>query len=90
MDYLAHPCPPSKHFDTFPLPFDLENARAVVVEDGTTPVVFTVSADVAKVVARAIDYTESWTFDGGIVGERTCYKKIIETAEEITGECPSL
>lgn len=86
MDYLAHPCPPSKHFDTFPLLFDLENARAVVVEDGTSPVVFTASADVAKVVARAIDYPEPWTVDGGIVGEKSSYKAVIETAEKITGQ----
>ncbi|OJJ94626.1 hypothetical protein ASPACDRAFT_128149 [Aspergillus aculeatus ATCC 16872] len=86
MDYLAHPCPPSKNFDTFPLLFDLENARAVFVEDGTSPVVFTSSADVAKVVARAIDYPDAWTFDGGIVGQRTSYKEIVETAERITGQ----
>ncbi|KAK1145722.1 hypothetical protein N8T08_003960 [Aspergillus melleus] len=85
MDYLAHPCPPSKHFDTFPLLFDLENARAVVVEDGSRPVVFTASEDVAKVVARAIDYPEPWTIEGGIVGHRTSYKEIIQTAEKITG-----
>ena len=86
MDYLAHPCPPSKHFDTFPLLFVLENARAVVVKDGTSPVVFTASADVAKVVARAIDYPEPWTVDGGIVGEKSSYKAVIETAEKITGQ----
>lgn len=85
MDYLAHPCAPLKHFDTFPLLFDLENARAVVVEDGKAPVVFTASADVAKVVARAIDYPEPWTFDGGIVGERTSYAEVIQKAEKITG-----
>jgi nucleoside-diphosphate-sugar epimerase len=85
MDYLAHPCPPSKHFDTFPLLFDLENARAVVVEDGSSPVVFTASEDVAKVVARAIDYPEPWTIEGGIVGHRTSYKEIVEIAEKVTG-----
>ena len=86
MDYLAHPCAPLKHFDTFPLLFDLENARAVVVEDGKAPVVFTASADVANVVARAIDYPEPWTFDGGIVGERTSYAEVIQKAEKITGK----
>lgn len=86
MDYLAHPCPPSKHFDTFPLLFDLENARAVVVEDGSHPVVFTASADVAKVVARAIDYPEPWTVEGGIVGHRTSYKEIVQIAEKVTGK----
>ncbi|RAK72679.1 NAD(P)-binding protein [Aspergillus fijiensis CBS 313.89] len=86
MDYLAHPCPPSKHFDTFPLLFDLENARACLVEDGSAPLVFTSSADVAKVVARAIDYPGTWTVDGGIVGQRTSYKEVVQTAEKITGQ----
>lgn len=89
MDYLAHPCPPSKHFDSFPLLFDLENARAVIVEDGTKPVIFTASADLAKVVARAIDYPEPWTFDGGIVGEKTSHKEVIEKAEKVTGNLKS-
>ncbi|KAE8380008.1 hypothetical protein BDV26DRAFT_258105 [Aspergillus bertholletiae] len=86
MDYLAHPCPPSKHFDTFPLFFDLENARAIFVEDGLRPVVFTASEDVAKVVARAIDSPEPWTTDGGIVGHRTTFKEIVQIAEKITGQ----
>lgn len=88
MDYLAHPSPPSKHFDTFPLLFDLGKQRAILVEGGKAPVTWTASADVGKVVAHAIDSSEPWTLNGGMVGEKSDFATLVATAEKVTGEFP--
>ena len=85
MDYFAHPYPPSKHTNTFPLLFDLIGARAVIVEDGTAPMSLTAASDVGKVVAHAINSNVAWTMEGGIVGEKTTMLGLVETAEKITG-----
>ncbi|KKA19886.1 hypothetical protein T310_6116 [Rasamsonia emersonii CBS 393.64] len=92
MDYLAHPCPPSKHMSTFPMFFDLVGARAIVVEDDLAPMVVTAANDVAKVVARAIDSVEPLSphNGGGIVGEKTSMMEIIHLAERITGNVTPL
>lgn len=77
MDYLAHPYPPSKNTNTFPILFDLLGARAVIVEDGTGPMELTAAGDVAKVVARAIDSDEPWTVHDGLGNSLTAVTAII-------------
>lgn len=85
MDYLAHPYSPAKFVTTFPIMFDMENARATSVEDGTAKFVLTTVRDVTKVVAQAIDYPKPWPVDGGMIGTKTSMAELVRLGEKITG-----
>lgn len=64
---------------------DVENGHTLQVEDGDYWIVFTTIQDVAKVVARAIDYPGKWPEIGGMVGSRIQMKELVHLAERIRG-----
>jgi hypothetical protein len=86
MDYFAHPRAPAKYLHTFPPLFDMESCRAAVLEGGSGPLMFTALGDVAKVVASALDYSEPWPANGGMLGQKTSMAEIIKIGEKIRGE----
>lgn len=64
---------------------DVENGHALQVEDGDYWLAHTTIQDVAKVVARAIDYPGKWPETGGMVGSRIEMKELVQLAEKIRG-----
>lgn len=46
----------------------------------------TTAADLAAIVARAVDYDGKWPVNGGIRGNRVTYSQIIEIGERVRGE----
>lgn len=86
MDYYAHPYQQTKFLHTFPPMFDMENGRAVIVEDGTDALVVTTLSDISKVVSQALDYEDPWPVVGGMVGTKTTMAEMIRVGEKIRGE----
>ncbi|XDG05331.1 hypothetical protein ABKA04_004946 [Annulohypoxylon sp. FPYF3050] len=86
LDYLAYPYKTSKHVDPLQSVFDFENRRAIVVEGHEDAIMtLTTVADVAKIVARAVDYEGTWPKIGGIRGNRVTFSQIIEIGEKLRG-----
>ncbi|KAI0451675.1 NAD(P)-binding protein [Xylaria acuta] len=86
LDYLAFPYKTSKYIDPLQTVFDFKNRRALVVdghEDAT--MTFTTAADVAAVVARAVDYEGKWPTTGGICGNRVSISQILEIGSRVRG-----
>ncbi|KAH7418612.1 hypothetical protein BKA64DRAFT_739035 [Cadophora sp. MPI-SDFR-AT-0126] len=85
LDYLASPHKTAKYvtpLDTF---FDFQNRRAIVVEGHEDAFMcFTTVADIAKVVAEAVDLAE-WPKVGGIRGNRVSISHVLEIAQRIRG-----
>jgi hypothetical protein len=86
MDYYAHPYSQTKFLHTFPPMFDMENGRAVIVEDGTDALVVTTLSNISKVVSQALDYEDPWPVVGGMVGTKTTMAEMIRVGEKIRGE----
>ncbi|KAI0886562.1 NAD(P)-binding protein [Annulohypoxylon maeteangense] len=86
LDYLAYPYKTSKHVDPLQSVFDFENRRAIVV-DGHEDAIMTLTtvADLARVVARAVDYEGTWPKVSGIRGNRVTFSQIVEIGERIRG-----
>ncbi|RYO97882.1 hypothetical protein DL765_011007 [Monosporascus sp. GIB2] len=86
LDYLAYPHKTSKHVDPLQSVFDFENRRAMVV-DGHEDSIMTLTtvADVAAVVARAVDYEGRWPTTGGIRGNRVTFSQILEIGRRVRG-----
>jgi hypothetical protein len=85
-DYLAYPYKTSKHVDPPQTVFDFENKRAIVV-DGREDAIMTLTtvADVATIVAQAVDYEGSWPTTGGIRGNRVTFSQILEIGQKVRG-----
>src|SRR6266487_1498252 len=88
MNYLSYPHKSAKHLYITCVFVDVENKQAFLIEDGEEWLVYTTIQDVAKVVARAIDYPGRWPETGGIVGDRIQTKDLIKLAEKIRGTDP--
>ncbi|WEW59170.1 hypothetical protein PRK78_004639 [Emydomyces testavorans] len=86
MNYLAYPYKTTKYLHNSPLFMSLEEKQAIKVDDGEDWHVYTDIQDVAKVVARAIDYPGKWPEIGGMVGERIQMKSLIKLVESVLGE----
>jgi len=64
---------------------DFKNRRAIIVEDHDSIMTFTTVQDLAKVVARAVDYEGEWPRIGGISGNRVPVSRILEIGEIVRG-----
>ncbi|RYO80438.1 hypothetical protein DL766_001326 [Monosporascus sp. MC13-8B] len=66
--------------------FDFEKRRAIIV-DGHEDSIMTLTtvADVAAVVARAVDYEGRWPTAGGIRGNRVTFSQILEIGRRVRG-----
>lgn len=86
MDYFAHPYPLEPKLITWPFFADFENRRAMVLDDGTQPIVLTAIQDDANILAKALDDTERpWPRVGGIRGCRTSINELVELGKKIRG-----
>lgn len=70
-----------------PLQFDLETLHAVLVEGSLDyQITYTSVADIANVVARAVEYTGEWPVVGGIRGHRVTVGELLKIGENIRGK----
>ncbi|KAK2767496.1 hypothetical protein FQN54_003653 [Arachnomyces sp. PD_36] len=88
MNYLGFPHKTAKHLFITCVFADFDKGHALQVEDGDYWVVHTTIQDVAKVVARAVDYPGKWPEVGGMIGSRIKMKDLIKLAEKIRGTKP--
>ncbi|GAP84563.1 putative like family protein [Rosellinia necatrix] len=86
MDYLAFPYKTSKYVDPLQTVIDFENMRALVV-DGHEDAVMTLTAvaDVAAVIALAVDWRGKWPTIGGIRGNRVTISQMLEIGGRVRG-----
>ncbi|KAI0179008.1 NAD(P)-binding protein [Hypoxylon sp. FL1284] len=88
MEYLAYPYKTAKHVDPLQSVFNFENRRAIVVDGHEDAIMtWTTVADLAAVVARAVDYEGAWPTTGGIRGNRLTFSQLLEVGQKIRG-CP--
>ncbi|VUC30508.1 unnamed protein product [Clonostachys rosea] len=86
MDYLGHPHRVSKYLTTMPMTVDMENCHALVISGSLTDeITFTTAHDIAKVVARAIEYEGEWPLVGGVSGHRISFEDLIRIGERVRG-----
>ncbi|KAG8162427.1 hypothetical protein KVR01_008192 [Diaporthe batatas] len=86
LDYLASPYKTARHVDPLDTVFDLQNCRAIAVDGHEDAVItFTAAADLASMVARAVDYEGEWPEIGGIRGNRVAFSQVIKLGEKIRG-----
>jgi hypothetical protein len=85
LDYFAHPYPLSPGFISWPLFMDLENRRAMILDDGTYPFVVTAVSDVSEMLAGALDDPNPWPVVGGVQGVRTNINELFAIAQKIRG-----
>jgi hypothetical protein len=85
LDYLAHPYPLSPDFVSWPLFLDFENRRAMLLDDGTYPIVMTSVADASSLLAAALVDPEPWPVVGGMQGARTNINELIALGKKIRG-----
>lgn len=87
LDYLAYPYKTAKHVDPLQTVFDFQNKRAILV-DGHEGAIMTLTtvADLAAIVARAIDYEGTWPRDGGIRGNRVTFSQLLEIGQRVRGD----
>ncbi|PGH29675.1 hypothetical protein GX50_07560 [[Emmonsia] crescens] len=86
LDYLAFPYKSAKYLDPLQSVFDFENRRAIVV-DGHEDAIMTLTtvADLAAVVAQAVDYKGKWPTTGGIRGNRVTVSQLLEIGRRVRG-----
>ncbi|KAK8137574.1 hypothetical protein PG984_003067 [Apiospora sp. TS-2023a] len=86
LDYLAYPYKTAKHVEPLQIGFNFERHRAMVVEGHDDAVItLTTVADLAAIVARAVEYEGVWPRIGGIRGNRLTFSQIIEIGERVRG-----
>ncbi|PGH00862.1 hypothetical protein AJ80_09114 [Polytolypa hystricis UAMH7299] len=85
-NYLSYPHKSAKHMFITSIMLDIQQKKALQLDDGAQWTVITSVEDVAKVVALAIDYPGKWPETGGIVGTRIQVKDLISLAQKVRGE----
>lgn len=90
LDYLASPHKTAKYvtpLDTF---IDFQNRRAIVVEGHENAIMtLTTVHDIARVVARAVEFDGEWPKVGGINGDSVTISEIIKIGEHVRGSASS-
>ncbi|KPM43139.1 hypothetical protein AK830_g3424 [Neonectria ditissima] len=86
LDYLASPYQTAKHVAPLDSIFDFQNLRAIVVEGHEDAIMtLTTVADIASVVALAVEYEGQWPRVGGIRGNRLTFEEILDIGERVRG-----
>lgn len=89
LDDLAAPHQTASHVSPLQTPFNFADRRAVVV-DGHNPIyTFTRVQDMAKMVARAVEYEGIWPDIGGMCGGKMRASEVVALGEKVRGECRS-
>ncbi|KAK6007320.1 hypothetical protein QM012_006328 [Aureobasidium pullulans] len=87
LNYLTRPYKSAKHLWQIQTPFDFDLGRCIIAEGGNdSRITFTTVQDLARVVARAIDFEHPWPVVGGISGNEMSLKQMIELGEKIRGK----
>ncbi|KAK9388765.1 hypothetical protein V1515DRAFT_643056 [Lipomyces mesembrius] len=87
LDYLATPYQTAKHVAPLDSVIDYQNRRAIVVDGHEDAIMtLTTAADLAAIVARAVDHEGEWPKIGGIRGNRLTFSRIIEIGRPFTIE----
>ncbi|KAJ4865579.1 NAD(P)H-binding domain-containing protein [Trichoderma breve] len=87
MNYLAFPQKTTKYADIWGIHIDMEHRRAIILGDAKNPGYFSMTTmdDVAKVVAKAVEYEGVWPEVGGIRGDNISQQELIALGEKIRG-----
>ncbi|KAK8041081.1 NAD(P)-binding protein [Apiospora phragmitis] len=86
LDYMAYPYKTAKHIEPLQIGFNFERYRAMAVEGHEDAIMtLTTAADLAAIVACAVDYEGTWPNTGGIRGNRFTFSEIIEIGERVRG-----
>ncbi|KAK0621883.1 hypothetical protein B0T17DRAFT_306311 [Bombardia bombarda] len=88
MQYLASPYKTSAHIQPMSMAIDIHNRRALIVGDAPSLSTWTTIQDVAKIVAKAVDYEGEWPAEGGVRGTNISSRDLIALAEKIRGGRP--
>ncbi|PGH11857.1 hypothetical protein AJ79_04654 [Helicocarpus griseus UAMH5409] len=86
LDYLASPYKTAKHVEPLDTVFDFQNCRTTLV-DGHENAIMTMTsvADLAAVVARAVEHEGQRPEIGGVRGNRVTFSQIVQIGEKIRG-----
>lgn len=85
-DYFAHPYPMATDLITWPFFIDMDNRRAIVLEEaGHIPIVLTSVHDDAQILNKALSDPRPWPKLGGIRGCRTTLAELLEVGKKIRG-----
>ncbi|KEF63715.1 uncharacterized protein A1O9_01693 [Exophiala aquamarina CBS 119918] len=89
LDYLGLPFGET-HLHPLYCLLDLQAAKAAIPGDGSMPVVFTHTTDVAKFVATLLDIPAAkWPLESAVIGERILLNDLVSLAEKATGKTVS-
>ncbi|KAK0725090.1 hypothetical protein B0H67DRAFT_658127 [Lasiosphaeris hirsuta] len=88
MNYLSSPYIGAKHIAQVNTWYDFENCRALVIEglEDKAQMTFTKVEDLARIVARAVEYEGEWPTLGGVNGGTLSSAQIIALGEKIRGK----
>lgn len=84
LDYYLMP-KVSSHLKPCPFLVDVENNEAAIPDSGDTPVTFTHSKDVAKMVVASFDLP-TWKRETYATGDSISYNNLIKVIEDVKGE----
>ena len=90
LNYFTHPHKSAEHVHSFETQFDFEKRRAIVPDRDDTIITLTTVQDLAKVVAKAVEYDSSWPVVGGVKGCDISIAELIHLGEEIRGMYSSI
>ncbi|KAF3065659.1 hypothetical protein CFAM422_009497 [Trichoderma lentiforme] len=87
MNYLAFPQKTTKYADIWGIHIDMEHRRAIILGDAKNPGYFSMTTidDVARIVAKAVEYEGVWPEVGGIRGDNISQQELIALGEKIRG-----
>ncbi|KAK4246744.1 NAD(P)-binding protein [Corynascus novoguineensis] len=86
-DYLTYPYKSTKHIHPMQTPIDFGSRRMLMVEGSEdVPITLTTAADLANVVARAVEYEGEWPAVGGIKGDELTIREVIDLGKKVRGE----
>ncbi|TVY36512.1 Quinone oxidoreductase [Lachnellula occidentalis] len=84
VDYLA-PAGNLKYLKVMPLWINFQDRRGITLSDAEATYTLTTMADIANVVARAIEYKGEWPVVGGIRGTTMSDTKLLEIGAKVRG-----
>jgi nucleoside-diphosphate-sugar epimerase len=84
LDHYGMPAVPS-NMKPFSYAIDFHHQRAAIPGDGTSPIAFLHTNDLAKYIAAMLEQ-DSWPQFSAFAGDRMSWSDLLAIAEEVTGE----
>ncbi|KAJ4245245.1 hypothetical protein NW762_014115 [Fusarium torreyae] len=85
-NYMTYPYKSSKHITVFETPFNFNNQRALVVDNGEAVIAITTIQDVAKVTALVVEYEGEWPLVSGAKSADMTLNEVIALGQKIRGK----